>query len=193
VTLTLLLLAALAAAGPACAGASPAAHTQAARPDASACLPTELRAMFRGFQATGASLIGAVVVTDSGARACRLEGAPRSISVLDDSGNPLSVKVHALDVPADAGPVGLIPGVAMPTFGAAPVHGSAWIPLTWTNWCAATQPVVRSLLIVLPAGGSITAPLDTQVPVWAVGPPAPHCIAPGAGSTLSFGRFRAAA
>lgn len=149
--------------------------------------------MFRGFQAAGQSLIGAVVVTDSGVRACRLEGTPRSISVLDDSGNSVSIRIHALDLPADAGPVRLVPGVAMPTFGAAPVHGSAWIPLTWSNWCAATQPLVRSLLVVLPAGGSIAAPLDTQVPVWAVGPPVPPCIAPRAGSTLSFGRFRAAA
>jgi hypothetical protein len=152
-----------------------------------------VHAVFRGFQASGASLSGALVVTDAGATACHLDGAPQSVTLLDDSGTALAVKVRALDLPPNGGPVELQPGVAMPTFGAPPVHGSAWVSLTWSNWCKTALPAVRSMLVVLPAGGSVAAPLDTAIPSWAVGPPAPQCSVPSAASLLSYGRFQAAA
>jgi hypothetical protein len=177
--------------GGACGGAA-RIGSQASLPAAGVCRPAELKALFRGFQAVGDSIGGAVVVTDVGSRQCWLNGSPQSISLLDDGGDTVPVKQRALDLPPNGGPAMLLPGVPPPTFGARPAHGSAWLSLTWSNWCFDTSPSVRALLIVLPPGGSIAAPLDTAVPSWAVGPPAPRCADSRAGSTLRYGRFQAA-
>src|SRR5207247_4361687 len=88
----------------ACAGA--AAGTEVARADPGACKPSELRALFRGFQGAGDSLTGAVVVVDTAARSCRLDGSPRSVDLLDDSGDTVRVKQRAVDLPP-GGPVEL--------------------------------------------------------------------------------------
>lgn len=188
----LALVLALVLACTACSGAA-ADQGQASLPvGGSACRPTELKALFRGFQAVGDSLSGAVVVTDIGSRPCWLNGSPQSISLLGAGGDAVSVKQRPLDVPPNGKAAELLPGVPPPEFGAPPVHGSAWMSVIWSNWCSDSSPSVRSLLIVLPAGGSIAAPLDTAAPAWAVGPPAPRCADNRAGSTLSYGRFQPA-
>ena len=164
--------------------------TQAGPALADFCRPTELRAVFRGFTAVGDSVVAAVVVVDKSDRACWLEGSTRSVSLLDDDGAQVSVKQHAVDLPQNLGAVRLEPGTALPSFGARPPAGSAWFTLTWSNWCKQDKPAVQALLIVLPAGGSITAPLDAALPGWATGPLAPRCPNSHAASLLSFGRFR---
>jgi hypothetical protein len=186
----------VASAVPACAGAGDGVNQDVTGTQAgvsSTCRPSELQGLFRGFQDSGASLSGALVVTDSGTRDCWLDGAPQSLRLLDEAGQAVSIRVRALDLPASAGPVKLAPGVAMPFYGAPPLQGSAWVSMTWSNWCAATQPAVRSILVVLPSGGSMAAPVDPDLPSWAIGPPAPRCSSPAAGSSLTYGRFQPAA
>jgi Domain of unknown function (DUF4232) len=176
----------------ACAGAT---TTEAARPADSggSCRPAELQALFRGFQVAGDSLAGALVVVDAGSRPCRLDGSPRSVRLLDDDGDAVTARERALDLPVNGGPVDLAPGAPLPTFGAPPVHGSAWAAVTWSNWCSDASPAIRSVLLVLPGGGSVVAPLDPALPDWAIGPPTPQCADRRAGSSLSFGRFQPAA
>jgi len=176
----------------ACAGAtvqtSPVGHA-----DSSAgCRPAGLRAQFRGFQGAGDSLSGALVVIDTAARPCWLDGSPRSVDLLDDGGDTVSVRQRPVDSPA-VGPVQLLPGVALPEFGAPPGHGSAWLSLNWTNWCAAAGPAISATLVVLPGGGSITGPIDPAQPSWAVGPAVPRCRDAREPSSLTFGRFQPAA
>jgi uncharacterized protein DUF4232 len=155
----------------------------------STCRPADLHGMFRGFQGAGDSLAGAVVVVNGSSRPCTLDGSPRSIGLLDDGGDGVSVRERALDMPP-GGPVQLDPGVALPAFGAPPAHGSAWLTVTWSNWCSGGTPAVQSMLVVLPGGGSIAAPLDTALPGWAVGPATPRCVDSRGASSLTFGRFQ---
>src|SRR5262245_39713617 len=142
----------------ACAGTSPAQTGVPGQSDvsAAACRPADLHGLFRGFKTSGDSLTGAVVVVDAGPRPCLLNGSPRSLGLLDDTG-AVPVLQRALDVPP-GGAVELRPGVALPAFGAPPGHGSAWVSVTWSNWCQNASPAVRSTLVVLPSGGSIAAP-----------------------------------
>ncbi len=133
------------------------------------------------------------MVIDGGSDPCTLDGSPRSVSILDDEGDTVVVREHALDVPLNGGAVTLTPGAPLPAFGSPLAAGSAWFSLSWSNWCSDEVPSVRSLLIVLPAGGSITAPIDANIPSWAIGPPTPRCADSHSGSTLSFGRFQPAA
>jgi hypothetical protein len=182
-------------AGTACAGAGAAsAQSYGTAPPSvkgPACRPPELRALFRGFRASGGALIAAVVVTNSGSQPCWLSGTPQSVTLLDESGATVTVRSRPLAVPAGAGPVELVPGASLPAFGAPPTRGSAWFLVTWSNWCASASPSVQSLLVVLPAGGSVAAPVDTAVPGWAQGPAAPRCDDPRSGSTVSISRFQA--
>jgi hypothetical protein len=131
-----------------------------------------------------------VVLTSVGQAPCMLTGTPPSVSLLDSGGGTVAVKSHALAVPEDAGPVELKPGAAMPSFGAAPAAGSAWFVVTWSNWCSDAVPAVTSLLVVLPAGGTVVAQPDATAPAWASGPSAPHCDDARAGSTVTIGRFQ---
>lgn len=180
----------LSAAG-ACSDPGPASQdTLTSAPGAATCHAADLRAIFRGFEAAGGSLTGAVVVTEVGSDTCSLDGSPRSVGMLDDDGGIVPVKGHALDVPLNGGPVTLTPRAPLPAFGSPPAAGSAWFALSWSNWCSTDSPTVLSLLIVLPAGGSIAAPLDANIPSWAVGPPMPQCSDAHSQSTLSYGRFQ---
>lgn len=182
----------------ACAGAASAsvqgdlsAQPAGAR---SPCRAAALKALFRGFQASGGSLSGAVVLVNAGGRPCWLTGTPPSVTLLnEDGGGAIAVKSRPLALPVNAGEVELAPGGELPGFGAAPAHGSAWFTVTWSNWCGDTTPAVQALLVVLPAGGSVAAPLDTAVPSLVVSPAAPRCDDGRAGSTLAIGRFQAAA
>lgn len=191
----MLLLLPLMLAGTACSGAASAqSDTASRRPEAAnPCRPSELRALFRGFRPAGAAVAGAVVVANSGSEPCWLDGSPRSVSLIDDAGDAVMVKEHAVHLPTNGEAVKLTPGAPLPAFGAPPARGSAWFMLTWSNWCSDSVPIVKSLLIVLPAGGSITAPLDTGMPSLVVGPSAPQCPDSHSGSTLTFGRFQAPA
>jgi Protein of unknown function (DUF4232) len=179
-------------AGAACSNASSvvASDPPAQTSSLAVCHPAELRAIFRGFQAAGGSLAGAVVVTDVGSGPCWLDGAPRSVSLLDDVGGAVAVKEHGVDLPLNGGTVKLTPGAPLPAFGSPLAAGSAWFSLTWSNWCSDATPAVRALLVVLPNGGSIAVPLDTGIPSWAAGPPTPGCSSSHSGSTLTFGRFQ---
>jgi hypothetical protein len=103
----------------------------------------------------------------------------------------VTVKIRPLAVPAAAGALELPPGAPLPAFGAPPVRGTAWFLLTWTNWCATAIPSVQSLLVVMPAGGSLAAPPDPAVPSWAQGPAAPRCDDSRAGPTVTISRFQA--
>jgi hypothetical protein len=183
----------LLAASVACGAASsqPASSTASVRVAEDACRPGELRALFRGFQSSKGALAGAVVVTASGSRPCWVGGTPRNVSLLDDGGDTVSVRVKPVSAPSGGETVLLSPGVPLPTFGAPPSHGSAWLSVTWSNWCSDASPTIGSVLIVLPAGGSIPAPVDAAAG-WAAGPPSPRCANPKTGSTLSFGRFQPA-
>jgi hypothetical protein len=183
------LLAASVACG--AASAQPAGSNGSVRVADDACRPGELRALFRGFQSSKGALAGAVVVAASGSRACWVGGAPRNVSLLDDGGGTLSVNVKPLPASPGSETVVLRPGVPLPTFGAPPTHGSAWLSMTWSNWCSDASPTIGSVVIVLPGGGSIPAPVDTAAAGWA-GPPSPRCANPKTGSTLSFGRFQPA-
>lgn len=191
----MLLVLPLMLAATACSGAASArSDTASRRPEtANACRPGDIRALFRGFRPAGAAVAGAVVVTNSGYEPCWLEGSPRSVSLIDEAGEAVMVKEHAVDLPANATAVKLTPGAPLPAFGAPPARGSAWFTVTWSNWCSENVPIVQSLLIVLPAGGSITAPLDAGIPSLVVGPSAPQCPDSHSGSTLTFGRFQAPA
>jgi hypothetical protein len=184
----------LLAASVACGAASSqqVSSTGSVRLAQDACQPGELRALFRGFQSSKGALAGAVVVTTSGSRACWVGGTPRNVSLLDDGGDTLSVNVKPLPASSGSETVVLSPGVPLPTFGAPPSHGSAWLSVTWTNWCSDASPTIGSVLIVLPRGGSIPAPVDAAAAGWAAGPPSPRCANPKTGSTLSFGRFQPA-
>jgi hypothetical protein len=178
-------------AGASCAGAASAQSGAQPPANAAVCRPAELRALFRGFQPSGASLISAVVVTNAGSHPCWLTGTPRSVALLDESGDTVTVRNRPLALPVDAGAVQLLPGAPLPAFGAPPTRGSTWFMLTWTNWCASTIPSVQSLLVVLPAGGSMAAPGDATVPSWAQGPAAPRCDDRRAGSTVTISRLQA--
>jgi len=178
-------------AGTGCSGVSQAASDPPAQPPGVAvCHPAQLRAIFRGFQAAGGSLTGAVVVADAGTAPCLLDGSPRSISLLDHDGNAVAVKEHALDFPPNGGPVKLKPGAPLPAFGSPLAAGSAWLSLAWSNWCSDATPAVQSLLLVLPRGGSIAVPLDAGIPSWAEAPPTPVCSNSHSASTLTYGRFQ---
>lgn len=132
-----------------------------------------------------------MVVADSGARDCWLSGGPQSVGLLNEAGEAVPGRQRPQAArPATA--VRLRQGVALPTFGAPPAQGSAWFSVAWSNWCSAESPDVSSLLIVLPSGGSIAAPLDPTLPTWAAGPPAPRCSEPGSVATVSYGQFQAA-
>ena len=181
-------------AGAACSSGSASALSEGASPapgGAQVCRAADLKAMFRGFQGAGGALAGAVVVTDAGASPCWLSGTPQSVTLLDDTGGSVSVKSHATAVPVDAGAVLLAPGTPMPQFGEPPAKGATWFVVTWSNWCADSGPTITSLLVVLPAGGSVSAPLDTSLPGWAITRTSPRCDDTRAGSTLSIGRFQA--
>ncbi len=173
------------------AASTPAGVAAQAANASPTCRPTELRALFRGFQASGGSRTSAVVVATTGKAPCWLSGTPPSVTLLDDGGGPVAVRSHAVAVPPDAGPVELTPGVPLPAFGAPPSRGSAWFVMSWVNWCSEAVPAVTSLLVVLPAGGSVAAPRDAAMPAWAAGPSAPRCEDARAGSTLTIGRFQA--
>jgi hypothetical protein len=180
-----------------CAGAASASGQADLSAESSsgqaACRPAELKALFRGFQVAGGSLSGAVVLVDAGHDPCWLTGTPPSVTLLNEDGGAVAVRSRPLALPVDAGDVELTPGAQLPGFGAPPERGSAWFTMTWSNWCGDTTPSVQSLLVVLPAGGSVAAPLDTAVPSLVVGPAAPRCDDGRAGSTLMIGRFQAAA
>jgi hypothetical protein len=182
-----LLLAGAACGGAASAHADPAGQLTGA---SAACRAADLHAMFRGFRAAGGSLTGAVVLTSAGAAPCMLAGTPPSVSLLDTAGGTVSVRSHALAVPEDAGPVELKPGATMPAFGAAVPAGSTWFVVTWSNWCSDAVPGVTSLLVVLPAGGTVVAQPDPTAPAWAPSPGAPHCDDGRVGSTVTIGRFQ---
>jgi hypothetical protein len=180
--------------GPACGGSASAHSEPGAQPAAPAgsCRATDLKGLFRGFQASGGSLTGAVVLVSSGSAPCLLTGTPPSVTLLDANGDPVDVRSHPLDVPANAGPVHLLQGTQLPTFGAPPNRGSAWFVLNWTNWCASATPTVDSLLVVLPGGaGSISTPHDTAIAAWQPGPSTPRCDDAKVGSTVTIGRFQA--
>lgn len=175
----------------ACSAATQAASIAPSQPsDAAPCRPADLRGIFRGFQGAGGSLAGAVVVANVGSDPCWLDGSPRSVSLLDDAGGAVMVREHAVDLPLNGGMVKLTPGAPLPAFGSRLAAGSAWFSLTWSNWCSHASPTVQALLIVLPAGGSITAPIDTGIPSWAAGPATPGCSDSHSGSRLTFGRFQ---
>ncbi len=182
---------ALVVAGAACSAATQAASDEPSQPSvATPCRPADLRGIFRGFQGAGGSLAGAVVVANVGSDPCWLDGSPRSVSLLDDAGGAVTVKEHAVDLPLNGGTVKLTPGAPLPAFGSPLAAGSAWFSLSWSNWCSRNSPTVQALLIVLPAGGSIAAPIDTAIPSWAAGPATPGCSDSHSGSTLTFGRFQ---
>lgn len=155
------------------------------------CRASDLHALFRGFRAAGGSLTGAVVMTNAGGHPCWVTGTPRSVALLSDGGDSVSVRSRPLDLPTGGGPVQLAPGAALPGFGAPVPEGAAWFLLTWSNWCADTNPDVSSLLVVLPAGGSVTAPLDSVAPTWGADRSTPKCDDARAGSTVTIGRFQA--
>jgi hypothetical protein len=182
-------------AGSACGGAASAQSDPGGQQTGSvpACKASELHGLFRGFRPAGGSLTAAVVLTSAGAKACSLDGTPPSVTLLDQNGGSVAVKNHAVGVPEDAGTVQLTPGAAMPGFGAAPVSGSAWFVVTWSNWCSDALPAVSSLLVVLPGGGSVVAQPDATAPSWAAGPNTPRCDDARAGSTVTIGRFQAPA
>jgi hypothetical protein len=182
------VLAASACGGTDAAQSDPAGPRSGAPPS---CRAADLHGLFRGFRAAGGSLTGAVVLTNGGSGPCTLNGTPPSVTLLDQGGGSVAVKSHAVAVPEDAGTVLLAPGAAMPAFGAAPAPGSAWFVVTWSNWCSDALPAVSSLLVVLPAGGSVVAQPDTTAPIWASGPSAPRCDDARAGSTVTIGRFQA--
>jgi Protein of unknown function (DUF4232) len=180
-------------AGAACAGAASAQTDGSIQGTGSnpACRAAELKALFRGFQAAGGSLTGAVVLVNTGRGPCWLAGTPPTVTLLNDDGDSAPVKSRPLALPADAGLVELAPGADLPAFGAPPTKGSAWFLVTWSNWCADAGPSVHSLLVVLPAGGSVSAPLDAAVPSWGMsGMAAPRCDDGRAGSTVTIGRFQ---
>jgi hypothetical protein len=182
----------VALAGGACGGTSTQADQGAGQAGApQTCRASELHALFRGFRAAGGSLTAAVVVTSTGARPCVLVGTPPSVTLLDGSGGAIPVKSHAIAVPENAGAVELVPGAALPEFGAPPARGSAWFVVTWSNWCSDALPAVSALLVVLPGGGSVVAQPDATVPSWAAGPSAPHCDDARSGSTIEIERFQA--
>jgi hypothetical protein len=166
--------------------------TRPAPPAAQAvCRPADLHALFRGFQAGGASSTGAVVIVNAGASRCWLQGGPQSVTLVDSGGAQLAVKSRSAATPIDGGSVELLPGAALPTFGAPPAPGSAWFAVTWTNWCSDAIPDVGSLVLVLPSGGTVAAPADPQAPTWEASPAVPRCDDTRAGSLLTAGRFQA--
>jgi hypothetical protein len=182
-------------AGAACAGAAAAQTDSSGQTSAApACRAAQLKALFRGFQASGGSLTGAVVLVNTGREPCWLTGTPPSVTLLSEDGDAVTVKTRALALPAEAGPVELTPGIDLPGFGAPLAQGSAWFLVTWSNWCADASPDVRSLLVVLPAGGSVAAPLDAAAMGWGMGGgAAPRCDDARAASSVTIGRFQAPA
>ena len=180
-------------AGAACAGAASAQSGMSAQLSDStpACRASQLKALFRGFQGAGGSRVGAIVIVNTGADPCWLTGTPRSVTLLDDNGDTVPAKNRALALPADAGPVELVPEVQLPAFGQPPARGSAWFLVTWSNWCEDASPTIQSMLVVLPAGGSVSAPVDAAASGWGMsGAGAPRCDDARAGSSVTVDRFR---
>lgn len=133
-----------------------------------------------------------MVLVNTGRGECWLTGTPPTVTLLNEDGDSVPVKSRPVALPAGARPVELAPGADLPAFGAPPAKGSAWFLVTWSNWCADAGPSVQSLLVVLPAGGSVSAPLDAAVPSWGMsGAAAPRCDDGRAGSTITIGRFQA--
>jgi hypothetical protein len=111
------------------------------------CAPSDLTAA-AGWQGATGQMVGWLALTNVGQRPCVVNGSPRLIRMRSDTTILAPVTYQAGQ---DAGP-GSATGAAGPVL-LRPGEGADAF-LWWTNWCSAMRPLVTSLLVTLPAGGS---------------------------------------
>ena len=145
-------------------------------PGTAACAPNDLTAT-AGWQGATGSMAGWLALTNVGQRPCVVNGSPRLIRLRSDTTilAPLTYQAGQDAGPGSstgaAGPVLLRPGDQAGAF------------LWWTNWCAAMVPIVTSLLVTLPVGGSPIEARPTSPGAGFFG--TPRCDQPTARSTFT--------
>ncbi len=126
-------------------------------------------------------MIGWLNVKNVRAHPCVIHGSPRLVELRSGKTTVKPIAYHGEssdgsgNTSAVAGPVLLEPG------------GAAGAYLWWSNWCGTTTPVVTSLVVTLPSGGT---PMDARPT--SPGPgmgSVPRCDAPTAASTLTAYAF----
>lgn len=149
-------------------------------PGTATCAPSDLTAK-AGWQGAGGSMAGWLDLTDVSQHPCVVNGSPRLIQLQSDTTILTQVTYQTGkdagpgDETGAAGPLLLQPGDQAGAF------------LSWTNWCPAMIPVVTSLVVTLPTGGSplIAGPTSPGPGLFGT----PRCDVPDAGSTFTAYAF----
>ena len=149
-------------------------------PIASPCRAADLHAELRVQGAIG-SLIGGVFVRNVGRAPCSLSGRP---SARFEGGSAAETALRLIPAAADPLDTSLIYDRAS-SLHALGRGRLGFVPVLWSNWCppdviqtSIGRPPAR-LVLVLPAGGELSTPVDR----------APRCDAPQAPSTLAIKPF----
>lgn len=158
-------------------------------PSADASVPncqTRNLAATADYQGATGSMAGSIIVTNTGAEACRLSDVPK-VRILDPNVQALTIDQKTMSVDGNLQPVTLLPGQQASLF------------FVWSNWCppgtletTSASPVAGgvSFQVALASDGdTLTAAArhEDGKPVSLL----PRCDAPGAASTLSVGTFKA--
>lgn len=125
-------------------------------------------------------MVGWLDVTNVGPRPCLLDGTPRLIELR--SGSSIIASVAYAPEPGPGPGESASPAAVLIRPG-----DRAGAMLMWTNWCAAMRPVVGSLLVTLPSGGSSIEARPSSPGPGFFG--VPRCDQPTAGSTLTSWSF----
>jgi hypothetical protein len=144
------------------------------------CARSDLTAK-AGWQGATGQMVGWLALTNVGQRPCVLNGSPRLIRLRSATTILAPVTYQAGQ---DAGP-GSSTGAAGPVL-LRPGEGADAF-LWWTNWCPEMRPLVTSLLVTLPAGGSpiVASPASPGPGFFG----APRCDQPATASTFTAYAF----
>jgi len=149
-------------------------------PGTATCASNDLTAT-AGWQGATGQMVGWLALTNVGQRPCVVNGSPRLIRLRSATTIRAPVTYQAGQ---DAGP-GSSPGAAGPVLLRPGDQAGAF--LWWTNWCPAMIPIVTSLLVTLPAGGSPIEARPTSPGTGFFG--TPRCDQPTARSTFTAYAF----
>jgi hypothetical protein len=144
------------------------------------CRATDLRARLQ-LQGVFGNLVGVAVVRNAGDAPCSLRGRP---SARFDGGPAEATALRIVTVPADRLDESLIYDRASSLRALGPGRVAA-VLVNWGNWCPPGAVVTSlgtppsALVLVLPGGGEIAAPVDR----------APRCDEPMAPSTVAIKPF----
>lgn len=148
-------------------------------PEASPCQADQVSAGLAGWQGATGSMLGGFLIWNTSAEPCRLAGRP-SVAIFDQAGHRL--KVTDVPFPSTAvEPIVLLADQPVPVLNEEAPEGLGTVTVQWFNWCVTSPIEPLSLVITLPSGGVLHAPV--------VMGGTPRCDAPSAGSTMSVGNF----